>query len=61
MDKLSVVAILIDPKTDGGKPLRCELTNVGSHIQLECKGDNGFIIQVLVQDVLTVINNDLHG
>lgn len=55
------ITLLIDPKTDGGKPLRCELTNVGNYIQLECKGNNGFIIQVPIQDMLAVINSDLHG
>jgi len=55
------IALLVDPKTDGAKPLRCELQNDGGYMQLECKGDNGFIIQVPIQDILTILNSDLHG
>ena len=58
---MSSVALLINPKTDGAVPLRSELNVVNNKLQIKCKGDNGFIIQLSLDDILSVINSDLHG
>ena len=57
-----IVAMLIDPKTDGCVPIGCKLTNVGKTIQLQYGGLDGWIIQIPIHDLQDVIgDDDLHG
>lgn len=57
-----VVAVLINPLTDGAVPIACQLQNVGNAIQIHCGGLEGWIVQIPIQDLQDIINeDDLHG
>lgn len=57
-----ILALLIDPRTDGGVPIACNLKNVGGAIQLQYGGLDGWIIQIPIHDLQDVIDDDdLHG
>lgn len=62
MGKLDMVAMLIDPKTDGAVPIACHLINTGSSIQISYGGLDGWIIQIPISELQNIIGNeDLHG
>ena len=58
---MTINAIIINSETDGAIPVKCELKSVGSKIQLNCGGVNGWSIQVSIEDIEAVIADELHG
>ena len=62
MLELDIVALIIDPRTDGGVPVKCKLKNIGSSIQLHYGGLDGVIIQLPIKALQDVLySEDLHG
>ena len=58
----NVVALLINPMTDGAVPIACQLQNTGNAIQIKYGGLDGWIIQIPIHELQDVINeDDLHG
>lgn len=58
----NIVAVLINPVTDGAMPIRCQLDNIGNAIQIKYGGLDGWIIQIPIQQLQNIIgDDDLHG
>lgn len=57
-----VVALLINPVTDGAMPIRCRIENIGNQVQIKYGGLDGWIIQIPMQSLQNVLGeDDLHG
>ena len=57
-----IIAMLINPMTDGAMPIACDLINTGNAIQIKYGGLEGWIIQIPIHELQDVIDDDdLHG
>lgn len=62
LSETNVIAMLINPMTDGAVPIVCQLKNTGHAIQIHYGGLDGWIIQIPIHELQDVINDDdLHG
>lgn len=52
---MEVDALLINPETDGGMPVSCQIKVVGERMQFWCLGNRGWIIQVPINSILNEI------
>lgn len=56
-----MIAILVDPFTDGAVPIKCNLQVSGGYVNLKL-GKEGWILQVPLTELQNVIGSeDLHG
>lgn len=51
-----MIAILIDPRTDGAVPIRCKLKIVDDVIQIEYGGLDGWILQIPIKELRRIID-----
>ena len=58
---MNVIALIVSKQTNGAVPIKCELNLKGNYLQIGCNGDNGFVIEVQVEDIETILADDLHG
>ena len=53
--------IMTDTKMDGAFPVQCELRLDGSYIVIQLPTELDFELFIPVEDIGTVINDELHG